>query len=232
MTTTASITRSASVGTRQLPRNIRFVLVVGVIVAASLIAGWLYESQVARAHAPSTYFPATWSDSPNMRRGYVSGLGISLATFDTAAIRAGNAWDNVPNNNGADSPSIGWAGTSSSSVFTCTSANSGEIFIGSSAGLSTGTLAVESTCTSGTSITRSSIRISSNVSWANGASSGAYDIQYTLTHEAGHAMGWVSHITNACGSPKSTMCGTQGTNTTVGRTLELHDKHTFDDAYK
>lgn len=201
-----------------------------LLALSSAGLGLVASSLDNEAKAAHWRFPATWDSSPNMRRGFQSGLGLSNATLDTAAINAGNDWDNVPNNVGADSPSIGWAGTSSSGVGTCTSANTGEIFFGSGGALSA--LATESTCTSGTSVTRSSIRISTNYTWTSGAQSGAYDIEGVLTHETGHAMGWTTHLTGSmCGASPATMCESIGTNTTAWRSLASHDTVPFDNAY-
>jgi len=205
------------------------ILVAVASIAAALGLGT--QSSPSPAAADHWRFSAYWSSSPAIRRGSQSGLSLSNATFDTAAIYGGDAWDNAPNAIGADSPNIGWAGTSTSAVTGCTSASTGEIFIGS--GAVSGT-ALTSLCYSGSSMTKATIRISTNVSWANGAVSGKYDIQSTFTHEMGHAMGWggTTHITSPCtGSGIATMCEAAVLNSTAKRTLTSADTDVFDAAY-
>jgi Matrixin len=67
------------------------------------------------------------------------------------------------------------------------------------------------------------------------------DLKAVAIHEIGHITGWYGHFeitSNECDTPFSithTMCPgpafLDGPSTIEGRSLELHDKHTFDDAY-
>lgn len=84
------------------------------------------------------------------------------------------------------------------------------------------------------------------VGWYTGSgspNSNEWDLRSTATHESGHATGWVGHFSSADMCPGGeqspnpagwhTMCsgapGLEGT--TMRRSLEPHDLHTYDNAY-
>lgn len=87
------------------------------------------------------------------------------------------------------------------------------------------------------------IRYDSGNTWYSGTDSPSeseLDFQDTATHELGHATGWTGHFgegTGECPAPNTntsrhTMCTESGPEgSTWGRTLETHDKHTFQDWY-
>lgn len=84
-----------------------------------------------------------------------------------------------------------------------------------------------------------SIKFDEDENWYAGDSNGPndeHDFGGAADHEVGHATGWKGHFGNSwdvCDAPEQTMCALgPGEKTPYGwRTLEAHDKHTFDGAY-
>jgi hypothetical protein len=86
------------------------------------------------------------------------------------------------------------------------------------------------------------IRYDSSEAWYSGISSSVPNHQYDAfalgAHEFGHATGWRGHFgeenTELCklpADPRQTMCPSTSTGSSDWRTLEEHDRHTFDNAY-
>jgi hypothetical protein len=75
--------------------------------------------------------------------------------------------------------------------------------------------------------------------WYTGASTPppafAFDLQAVATHEFGHATGFTGHFGGGSSycteTPKQTMCPTLAKGKAYPRSLETHDKHTFQNAY-
>lgn len=234
------------------PTNLTtFPRLLMLAAALSTVVGVSSRVDDVDAHNPANWFEGEWTIGTDvgLRRGYNSGLGLSNSDLGYAGRRAGEEWDNAPNNIGADAPEMVWAGTTSQapSGNACASNFDGEILYGS--GTAWGTTAIASThkCYFGgtTTIRRVSLVLDTdeNWFWTSGTSTpvaNAYDVQAVLTHELGHAMGWgITHL----GQTNSSLCSSSGSNhvhTMCGggilgsyekRTLQDHDKHTYDEAY-
>jgi hypothetical protein len=88
-------------------------------------------------------------------------------------------------------------------------------------------------------VTRFSMSIDADASWYVGTGAtpnGRYDAWSVLTHEFGHATGWVGHFAesdSACpnDATRSTMCPSIYPGTDRQRTLGTHDRHTLQAAY-
>lgn len=215
-------------------RSCLFSLLVAAIASASFFLGNLasVDGSPAHAHDGAEYFEVTWPTSPLWYRANISGLGVGNGQFAQATINSAAQWNNVPNNIGADSPNIHHGGSVGSSVGGCLSVYAGRIYLGSSGSLDPEDLGVTHRCTTGgDTITRVSVRFNTNSPFVIGAQPNHYDLRSVITHELGHAMGWKGEFGHPCGQVIHTMCYYAESNSISQRTLENHDKHTFDDGY-
>jgi matrixin len=100
-----------------------------------------------------------------------------------------------------------------------------------------GVLAERFYCKSGANWYTFQIKYDNAESWYSGSGtpgSSEYDFWSVSSHEFGHATGWRGHFdagSTECGSPHHTMCPTISQGSTSDRFLEVHDQHTFDNAY-
>lgn len=209
-----------------------------VVVALLLfIFGWSLATTVtANAHTVSIYFPKKWASSPTYSFGDIDSP-LNTSTAKQSIHTGDNEWDFTNGSsldfywNYVEDSSVVWLGGACTTV-----PSNGQIWIMT---YSLSGLASENTCTSGSQITKSTIRLDDTRSnWYTGSStsvpSGKYDLRSVITHEFGHAGGFahLSGSTICSGSTRQTMCsGGLPTGTSYKRSLESHDKHTFANAY-
>lgn len=103
-----------------------------------------------------------------------------------------------------------------------------------------GTLAQTFICTSGGNLFNFQIRLDQAENWHGGTTSpgpNEIDVWSVAAHEFGHGTGWRGHFSstsslcNANATDHHTMCPAYVLGTQYDRSLNTHDKHTFDNAY-
>lgn len=92
----------------------------------------------------------------------------------------------------------------------------------------------------GTAIISYVVEFASDHEWYTGTGgppSDKFDVWSVASHEQGHAAGFAGHWTGSgaadcsSGAGRETMCSGTSAGTTMKRSLETHDSHTFENAY-
>lgn len=217
---------------------------MAAVVVALTSAGALLSSGVATAHDPSGYYTnRIWPTGTN--ETYFLGAGVPTVTRVQDSIRAGaNQWNNRPPNvtftdGGYNSsqqafgfPNCSPFGTSWVFQYNIGTALAQAYSCADSQGLFKAAFVVEFDDKPGFNVWHSSTT-------ADLPTNGAYDRWSVASHEMGHTMGHQVHWDDAASSSrcvegisnKLTMCKTVAPETTMQRTLDDHDYHTYDMAY-
>lgn len=214
-------------------------------VAAALLAALVLTS-VGVAHDGGTYYVQRWkSTERDQNYGFASDVG---ANFKDRVENAAQEWNGLSGNMQfhRGGVNVTWSYGDSD----CHAAGSNSIHIGSIDGATTAsnpsTLATTTTCvysSDSTKIWSFRTKFDSAENWYTGTGSpgsSQFDAQSVATHELGHATGfgrgsapdhWDPSNSVCTDSPKHTMCPVTPSGTTFERSLEEHDRHTFNNVY-
>lgn len=196
------------------------VIIFNVLVITSGVAG---------AHATSTFYPRTWAGNESVIQQSTDNL--PSGSFNSALNYARGEWNSVP---GGAFDMFAGASSGANPVYNACSQPSTNIYAfawqwdGSG-----GTLGNTQLCFAGSTVVRGRVFLDTLDGWylGSGSPGGLYDGRSVLTHELGHAGGFVNHFSDACAGTINTMCPSIGAGQSHWRTLESHDEHTFDAAY-
>lgn len=210
------------------------------VVIGFLLGLLLGVPSAASAHNAGVWYPLEWPADRTYSIGFLHSYLRSSGAV--TQIQAGPApWNAISGNwfdmtRGTDDSTVTWTGDP------CSTAPSNAIWV-TSRSLPAGTLGVESTCGTSTSISRSVVSFDDDfsTSWYFGSSStvpaGEHDFRSVAVHEFGHATGFSGHwtstdaSTNCSTTARHTMCPSVQTGTSYWRTLEYHDIHVIEAAY-
>lgn len=203
-------------------------------LTAFLLGMVLMSASKTSAHSASSWYPLEWPSSTTaFRLGQLdSPLNTSTAKN---SIKAGeDPWNATSAShdfsNGSEDSSVTWTNSC------LTTGYGNQVWIVSD---NISWPGATYRC-GGTYLTRVVIVLDDvGISWYTGSGSpggSQYDLRSVMTHEFGHAGGFASHWSSSdadcSGSDAETMCvGNPPVGNVYERTLEIHEKHTYDDAY-
>lgn len=226
-----------------------------VVLAFVMLVGVLPGAAPAHAHPKTAHYTSTWNNDythcnlilifcQNLTRdvkywhlGSWSSSVVSGMTF------ADSQWDVVPTNESFTFAHQGQSGSLPATKNACSLPDYQSVVFFTSIDGQWGTWSTTHWCGVGTEIKKFSIWIDSAENWyfgTTGTPAGDQaDFPGTIVHEFGHANGFNGHFgwnTDACGpngfhDANNTMCPLYGGGEDFERTLEVHDKHTFQNAY-
>ena len=202
-------------------------------VAGVLAASWILLAAPSQAHPPGNFFNKRWVANKNVPYAFTP--TVPAGAWRSQINAAAQTWNAV----GEPMKFNNVASVANYEPRTCPSAyQRNGVHLRAIDGVG-GTLGRAYLCWKSTGELYSfQLVFDQNDRWSvdDSPSSNESDLQSVAAHELGHGAGFAGHFAKAsgiCGNVPSqhTMCSGHRPGTTRQRTLELHDKHTFQSAY-